>query len=297
MSPPAKKRVVKETAPPPVIIVKKGGNHGRGHHGGAWKVAYADFVTTMMALFIVLWAAGQSSDIRSSIASYFRNPAIPMLKQGGQGAGVMPAATGVVAKAEALPAPVRNETDAESETLEQAGTELRRGFEQDPDLKELLTQVQIEVRPEGLRVQIVERDESLFFEVGSARVTQALTRLLGVIARVVGRLPNNVIVEGHTDSRQYARDRRDYSNWELSADRANSARRLLEGSGLRPGQIARVVGFADHDLLLRDRPLDAQNRRVSIIVARKKLPPSAGFGSAREAIDQLGAKPAAVARP
>ena len=273
MSAPPKKRAVKESLPPPVIIIKKSGKHKGGHHGGAWKVAYADFVTTMMALFIVLWAAGQDSNVRSSIANYFRNPTAPTPKSGGTGSGVLPANTGVVGPADARDpgAQSRAEGDSEGDALEQAAAELRRGFEADPDLKGLLGQIQVDVTPEGLRVQLLEKDESLFFEVGSAQVNASLTRALALVARVIGELPNDVIVEGHTDSRQYSRDRRLYSNWELSADRANSARRLLEGSGLRGRQVVRVVGHADHELLHPSNAMDAQNRRVSVMVLRKPL--------------------------
>jgi chemotaxis protein MotB len=142
--------------------------------------------------------------------------------------------------------------------------------------------VRIDVGPEGLRVEMTERDDSVFFEVGSARVKPALTRILGTVAGVVGDMPNPVTVEGHTDTRPYSALRGGYSNWELSADRANSARRVLEASGLRPRQVTRVIGFADNDLLLRDRPLDAQNRRVSIVVARR---PVAGETDAAPAAD------------
>ena len=273
MSAPPKKRAVKESLPPPVVIIKRGGKHKGGHHGGAWKVAYADFVTTMMALFIVLWAAGQDSNVRSSIANYFRNPTAPTAKSGGEGSGVLPSNTGLVGPADARDPGAQSRADGEKEgdSLEQAATELRRSFEADPDLRGLMGQVQVEVTPEGLRVQLLEKDESLFFEVGSAQVNASLTRVLAIVARVVGELPNDVMVEGHTDARQYSRDRRLYSNWELSADRANSARRLLDASGLRARQVVRVVGHADNDLLHPENALDPQNRRVSILVLRKPL--------------------------
>jgi chemotaxis protein MotB len=150
--------------------------------------------------------------------------------------------------------------------------------------------------PEGLRIQLVERDDSLFFEIGSADVKPAMTRLLSVIAGIVGKLPNDVVVEGHTDTRQYSSQRRGYSNWELSADRANSARRVLEGTGLRARQIVRVVGFADHELLMPGAPLDAQNRRVSVIVRNMSGRPSASPGLARTAVDAVDRAMAEVAQ-
>lgn len=264
--PPGKKRQPLKEAPPPIIIIKRL-RHKGGHHGGAWKVAYADFVTTMMALFIVLWAASQSPNVRHSIASYFRNPS--MVPGSSDGAGVLPASTGVVAQAEADAGRARTEDENtdDARNLERAAEGIRLELEKDPDLRSISSQVRIEVTPEGLRIQLVERDESLFFEIGSAQVKPALTRVLRIVAVVVGQLPNNVSVEGHTDARQYTQHPRGYSNWELSADRANSARRVLESSGLRARQVTRVVGFADHDLLVDDA-LDAQNRRVSVIVKR-----------------------------
>lgn len=263
-NPAARKRKEKET-PAPIIIVKRGGRHKGGHHGGAWKVAYADFVTTMMALFIVLWAAGQSTKLRQSIASYFRTAAATAVTTG-DGTGVLPSGTGIVGAAEARTGP----TDADGQNLEKAAEKIRQAVQQDQALKELSSQVQVAVSEEGLRIQMVEKDESLLFEIGSAQLKPALVRLLKVVADVVGQLPNEVIVEGHTDSRQYSAFRGGYSNWELSAERANSARRALETSGLRPRQVIRVVGFADHDLLVPDNPLEAQNRRVGVIVWRMK---------------------------
>lgn len=240
---------------------------------GAWKVAYADFVTSMMALFIVLWAAEQNPQIRSSIANYFRNPSV--VPTASDRSGVLPGAGAVLpmtgAAAEA--APERPEA-----ALAAAATQIRAALEADPELRALRDQVRIEMTPDGLRIQLAERDDSLFFEIGSAQVKPALTRVLSVVAQVVGTLPNNVVVEGHTDTRQYVRKDRGYTNWELSADRANSARRVLEGTGLRARQIVRVVGFADHDLLLQDDPLNAQNRRVGVIVRNSSEPggPTAG---------------------
>jgi chemotaxis protein MotB len=247
-----------EGDPPPFIIRKlRRRRHGGPH--GSWKVAYSDFMTSLLALFIVLWAAEQSPQVRSSIASYFRNPSVVA---GTPEASVLPASTGVV--------PLQSlsgvGSDADDQALAEAAVRIRAALENDPTLRQLRDQVRIEMTPEGLRIQLAERDDSLLFEIGSATVKPALTRLLGAVAQVVAALPNDVAVEGHTDSRQYMRHGRGYSNWELSADRANSARRVLEGGGLRARQIARVVGFADHELALREDPLNPQNRRVSVIV-------------------------------
>lgn len=270
MSGPPKRRGVKE-AQPPVIIVKRTGRHRGGHHGGAWKVAYADFVTTMMALFIVLWAASQSPQLRESIAHYFRRPSdpVPAPMDGGGGGGILPMGRGVVGQAEAAHrATPPGVVDGDETLLKDAATAIRAAIEHDPALKAIRGQIHVEMTDDGLRIQVAERDDTLFFEIGSATIKPALTRVLGTIAQIVGRLPNDVIVEGHTDTRQYSR-RTDYSNWELSADRANSARRVLEGTGLRPRQVVRVVGLADTQLMLPETPLSTENRRVSIIVRHR----------------------------
>jgi chemotaxis protein MotB len=243
---------------PPFIIRKLRRRRHSGPHG-SWKVAYSDFMTSLLALFIVLWAAEQSPQMRSSIASYFCNPSVV---SGTPEASVLPASTGVVP----LQTVSGVGSDSDEQALTEAAVRIRAALDNDPALRPLRDQVRIEMTPEGLRIQLAERDDSLLFEIGSATVKPALIRLLGAVAQIVATLPNDVAVEGHTDSRQYTRQGRGYSNWELSADRANSARRVLEGGGLRARQIARVVGFADHDLIMREDPLNPQNRRVSVIV-------------------------------
>jgi chemotaxis protein MotB len=248
------------------VTIRRPARHKGEHHGGSWKVAYADFVTTMMALFIVLWAAGQDTHVRESVAAYFRNPSVvPVTVSGGS---VMPASTGIVASADLLanePSP-----DRDGRLLRDVAAQITGEIERAPDLRPLLDQIQVAVTAEGLRVEISERDESLFFEIGSARVKPALVHVLRIVAAAVGKIPNGVIVEGHTDSRPYTLQSRFYSNWELSADRANAARRILATEGLRAGQVARVVGFADQDLRMPGDPLNARNRRVSVLVERRQ---------------------------
>ena len=291
MSTPPKKRAAE---PAPIVVVRKVVHRG-GHHGGAWKVAYADFVTTMMALFIVLWAAGQDTNVRESIATYFRNPdAVRVAPIGARGSGLLPAKTGVVSNA-AEAAPGKGaEAEGEEQALEQAADSIRVAIDSVGDLKTLSRQIRIDVNPEGLRVQFVEFDDSLFFEVGSARLKPALTRLLAIVAETVGKLPNGVVVEGHTDERAYAREGKGYTNWELSADRANSARRVLEASGIDPRHIVRVIGYADREPLVRDNPLDPTNRRVSVIVKRRApaatpttTPAPAATSPGRDGADRL----------
>jgi chemotaxis protein MotB len=265
MSTPPKKRAAE---PAPIVVVRKVVHRG-GHYGGAWKVAYADFVTTMMALFIVLWAAGQDTNVRESIATYFRNPdAVRVAPIGGRGSSVLPTNSGGAGHAEAAPRGAAG-TEGDEQALEHAADSIRLAIESVGDLKELSRQIRIDVNPEGLRVQFVEFDDSLFFEVGSARLKPTLTRLLAIVGETVGKLPNGVIVEGHTDERAYAREGSGYTNWELSADRANSARRVLEASGIDPRHVVRVIGYADREPLVPDNRLDPTNRRVSVIVKRR----------------------------
>ena len=269
---------------PPFIIRKLRQRRPSSPHG-SWKVAYSDFVTSLLALFIVLWAAEQNPQVRASIAHYFRNPSVV---PGASDARVLPASTGVLP----LQAVSGVGSESDDQALAEAAMRIRTALEDDPALRPLRDQVRIEMTPEGLRIQLAERDDSLLFEIGSAAVKPALTRLLGAIAQIVGAMPNHVAVEGHTDSRQYTREGRGYSNWELSADRANSARRVLEGSGFRERQVARVVGFADHELFLREDPLNAQNRRVSVIVRHA----AGSHALARESLKRLSAQVEEVTR-
>jgi chemotaxis protein MotB len=269
---------MKEESPRPRIIFKKG--HGGGHHGGAWKVAYADFVTTMMALFIVLWIVGQNQEARAAIAQYFRDPGAfkegraPSINK--DGAGILPG----------QPVPGQggageNDQSKEDRSLREAGERFQQAMV-DMDLPQTLRdQIRIEVTPEGLRIEMVERDGSPFFRVGSATILPEMKPILEHLATVVDQLPNKITVEGHTDSRQY-NVTRGYSNWELSTDRTNAARKVMEAAGLTPGRIDRLVGHADRVLLVPEDPMDASNRRITIMVRRTpaatpSIPAAAGM--------------------
>ncbi len=254
----------------PRRVIKKRIVHG-GHHGGAWKVAYADFVTAMMALFIVLWIIGQSKPVKDAVAAYFRDPsglqkgAASILK-GGSGVG------GSLAPSPPTLAPPEDRKSSEQSdraALEATATTLREEIHRRISLAKLEDRIKIELIEEGLRIQLVETAQGAFFDVGSAQVKPATRDLLELIAKEVGRLPNEVVLEGYTDSRPYL-GLPSYTNWELSADRANAARRILDARGLRPFQVARVVGYADRQLANPADPLDATNRRISIIVQFQK---------------------------
>jgi chemotaxis protein MotB len=245
----------------PIFIIKKKGHGHHGHHGGAWKVAYADFVTAMMAFFLVMWIVGQSSEVKAGIAGYFRDPGA--FSDGGR--GVLPGAeSGTTGGGAPMGA-----TDVASAkaTLEQAAEEIRKALAALPEFEHLKEQVEITLTEEGLRIELREGPEDGFFDSGSAAVKPSTVAMLEVIASQLGALPNKVAVEGHTDSRPYSPSL-GYTNWELSADRANAARRILEGSGTQHGQIEAVRGYADTRLRKPDDALDAGNRRISIVVRR-----------------------------
>jgi chemotaxis protein MotB len=237
----------------PVIIVKKKVGHGGAHHGGAWKVAYADFVTAMMALFIVLWLLNTSAKVRNEIAGYFKDPKGHDKKMGTKLAGL----------GEALPLK-KDDMSSLKEKLESAMKKMQ-------DFTKIHQQVQITITQEGLRIELIETKGGFFFQNGSPTVTKEGAEILTALAEEIGKIPNHLLIEGHTDSVPYAPNVT-YSNWELSADRANSARRLMENNGLHPEQVSYVRGYADRQLRKPDNPLDPANRRVSLVVQYLDVP-------------------------
>jgi chemotaxis protein MotB len=247
----------------PVIIIKKKGGAHAGHHGGAWKVAYADFVTAMMAFFLVMWLVNQSPAVKASVAGYFRDPGAFDTTKGG---GILPGGaeglreTGVTPTPKAIP----NDVKSAQEILEKAAEHLREALKKIPSLKALEDRIEITLTPEGLRIELLETAKNSFFAVGSADLLPETVEILAVISKELGGLGNAVALEGHTDSRKYASDA--YGNWELSSDRANAARRAMERFGLHVGQINGVRGYADTRLRTPKEPLDARNRRISIVV-------------------------------
>jgi len=254
-----------EQPPRPRVVVKKG--HGGGHHGGAWKVAYADFVTTMMALFIVLWIIGQSEGTREAIAKYFRDPgafrqgASPSLLSGGAGVlppGVPPSGAEGEGQGKA----------AEERALQAAAAEFSEALKDMGLFESLKDQIRIEVTAEGLRIEMMERDHVPFFRVGSPVIIHPMKPLLERMAGILAKLPNQITIEGHTDARRYG-NRDGYSNWELSTDRAHSARKAMETAGLSNGRVDSIIGHADRVLLVPSHPLHASNRRISVLVRRQ----------------------------
>jgi len=252
-----------ESGNQPVIVVKKKSGHEE-HHGGAWKVAYADFVTAMMAFFLVMWLVGQSEEVKESVQMYFQDP-VGFMKGKGQGAlhgGGSPAKSLRPGKADAATI-----LQKEREALLDVGRRIQQSLESMPELTSLMDYIDIEMTPEGLRIQLIDSEDksSNFFDLGSAHLKPKTSLLLKAISSELGRLPNYIVVEGHTDSKPFT-GRDGYSNWELSADRANSARKLMESSGLKSDQVVEVRGYADNLPRLPDNPTDPRNRRVAIIV-------------------------------
>ncbi len=243
------------------VIKKKKVAHG-GSHGGAWKVAYADFVTAMMSLFIVLWIVGQSKQVKSYVAQYFRDPGAfnEETRSGAMSGGLVPVHNESMSKAGI---PVDNQT-SQMMTLKKEGEKLKNMIQSTPEFKKFTDQIKITVSKEGLRIELIENAQGLFFDVGSAQVKPETVTLLKMIAKELSTLPNQIIIEGYTDARPYVRT--DYTNWELSADRANSARRIMQDGGLRQKQVMEVRGYGDRKLRDPEHPYDFSNRRVSILV-------------------------------
>ncbi len=298
----------------PVIIIKrvKKGGHG-GHHGGAWKVAYADFVTAMMAFFLLLWLLNATTEEqRKGISDYFAPNSVSKNTSGSGGVlggqtltrdgsmrrlgaavtlsmptppaeseetqpldGESPGSGGAMDEAERAKAKLGEDADAEdlqrmrakreSENFAEADKEIRQAIQDIPELKAISDSLIIDRTPEGMRIQIVDQDKMSMFALGSATPLDGTKRLLGEIAKVVNKLPNKIAVSGHTDSTPYSRSS-SYTNWELSSDRAQAARRSLLEGGLDAARIDRVMGKADKDPLLPAEPASPRNRRLAIVL-------------------------------
>ncbi len=272
----------------PIIIVKKKGGHG-GHHGGAWKVAYADFVTAMMAFFLVMWLVGQDKAVKAGVGGYFRDP----VGFAAGGRGVLPGGDSID---QPKPQGPVSSVDDERQRLEAVVAHIKDGIDAVPAFSTLGDQVEYSVTPEGLRIDLIEKAESSFFDSGSAMLHGESEHILGVIARELGQLDHVLVVEGHTDSHGYlASDR--YSNWELSADRANAARRVMERQGLRAGQVTSVTGHADRQLRVPTDAFDPRNRRVSILVRNPIMTPSAASGQTPTETTPIPADASAASPP
>jgi chemotaxis protein MotB len=284
-------------APRPIIIkkVKKGGH---AHHGGSWKVAFADFATAMMAFFLLMWLMeATTEEQKGAISEYFNNPSdvqgaspvpspTPMQGPGGASTSMIKLGGGMELHREAA-APVAaapptpgtqtqtraDDDGAQDEKLDNerlAGLleELHKAIDERESLAKFKDQILLDVTPEGVRIQIVDHERRSMFPLGSARLEDFSSDILKELAHIVSGVPNRISISGHTDKRPYVAV--NYTNWELSADRANAARRALLNGGLAPEKIGRVVGLASSVLLDPSAPESPVNRRISIVVMNKR---------------------------
>jgi chemotaxis protein MotB len=262
----------------PIIVIKKKGGHA-GHHGGAWKVAYADFVTAMMALFIVLWLLSSSAKVQEAVGGYFRDPSGTAKLAGSDMQGV--AENFVITK----------------DNMEELKEQLQKTIREVPNFDKLKNNIDMTVTNEGLRIELTESATGTFFDSGSTKISTDGADLLIALAEELGKLQNTLALEGHTDSKQYP-EASTYGNWELSSDRANAARRLVTQHGIRPDQVTQVRGFADQRLRKKDNPLDPSNRRISLIVQYlNKKPTEAKDAPGAEGKHGVEGKPAGEAKP
>ena len=309
------------------IIIKKVKAEEHASHGGAWKVAYADFVTAMMAFFLLLWLLNATTEEqKKGIAEYFTPASVAKGKTGAGGlfGGVTmtkdgplrsaggPREGGVTGPTPAEPAREDPNVDAEDEVLgdgtlqaelaekeaesfEQAAQQIRLALQSVPELAELKDSLLIDKTPEGLRIQLVDQDRMSMFASGSASPLEHTRRLLQLVTDAVKNLPNKLSITGHTDAVPF-RGKNDYSNWELSADRANGARRQLLEGGLDPSRIYSVQGKSDTEPLIADDPTAPQNRRVSIVLLREVKPPRRAAAIRQEGDRFFDAAPPAALR-
>ncbi len=254
------------------IIIKRRKAHAHAHHGGAWKVAYADFVTAMMAFFLVMWLVSQSDEVKMNIAGYFQDP-IAFGQAGGVTIldGGAPRGGKSAADPSASPAILYDKNAAMKARLEKEAKEIVQALDQVAALKDVMDQIEVEATSEGLRIQLMENEDSHFFEIGGSKLSPSGVDVVAAIGRVIGPLGRGVAVEGHTDSHKYSQ-RAGYTNWELSADRANAARLLLQSSGVSPAQVKEIRGYADTRLKYADAPEDPRNRRIAILVLNGSEP-------------------------
>ena len=306
----------------PIIVIKKIKKVAGGHHGGAWKVAYADFVTAMMAFFLLLWLLNvTTSEQRDAIANFF-DPTHPTINDSKSGAGGvmggttistegsmsstmqeirLPNNSGAARKGAAVSAEGSKSTakqleeklrEREEKRFEQAKKEIEKSLKENPDLAELQKHLMVDITPEGLRIQIIDQEDQPMFQSGSAQVLEKARKLIVLAAGVIKTMPNSVSIRGHTDAYKY-KSGATYTNWELSADRANSTRRVLLESSIDEKRLSNVMGKADREHMFPDKPLDARNRRISIILENEDLE-SLVEREGKAAANEIGASDEAV---
>jgi chemotaxis protein MotB len=264
------------------IVIKRIKKGGHGAHGAAWKIAYADFVTAMMAFFLLMWLLGSTTkgDLKG-ISEYFQSP-LQVSLSGGDGSGDsnsvvtgggedLTRSAGAVKRGEIQARKHRiNEIQKkERARMEDLARLLNQAIDTNEKIAQFKNQIRVEITPDGLRIQIVDDFKRPMFDIGSARVKDYMRDILREFGQVLNEVDSKIVLTGHTDSAQYASGDKSYSNWELSADRANASRRELIAGGIDAQKIVRVVGLADSSLLDKDNPMNPLNRRISIIVLNK----------------------------
>lgn len=253
----------------PIIIKKKKGHGDHGHHGGSWKVAYADFVTAMMAFFMVMWIMGLSDETKAQVQGYFNDPmgfakSQPLSKSIVNFKGMAPPMTDISKKKE-----VSTQKVQDQEELEETEATIMEAIKSDPELKGLFKNIETDVTEEGLRIEFVETAGAVFFESGGAIVRSEAQRAIHRIAPILAASKRPIIIEGHTDARPYQGS--GYDNWDLSTDRAAALRRLLKANGVGVSQIMQVRGYADTKLRVVEDPYHFANRRVTILLPFKPI--------------------------
>jgi chemotaxis protein MotB len=279
------------------IIIKRVKKVSGGHHGGAWKVAYADFVTAMMAFFLLLWLLNVTTDEqKAELAAFFIDPSHPKIASNVSGSdgvlgGTSQSKVGSMTEMNQPPITplTRNQTpndatdkdtkhvsesqfdrlkrEQEEKDFTETKEKLQQAIQNDPELKELSQNLLVDMTIEGLRIQILDQQGEPMFPSGSAKMFQKTNKLISLVAKVIKNMPNNLSIRGHTDGKPF-RGSGGYSNWELSADRANASRRALIANGVIASKIANVVGKSDTDHIEKKNPFDSKNRRISIVLLR-----------------------------
>ena len=301
------------------IVIKKIRKGGHGHHGGAWKIAYADFVTAMMAFFLLMWLLGSTTkgDL-NGISEYFKQP-LKLSLMGGSGSGdatsvIKGGGTDLTRKTGQVNRDMQGkqkggtpeEIEAERVLQEQEAQrltilkqQLEQAIEQNPTLQAFRNQLLIDITSEGLRVQMVDQQNRPMFAMGSSELQPYAREILREVGKVANEVRNRISISGHTDATPYSGGERGYSNWELAADRANAARRELVSGGMEDHRIARVVGLASASLLDASDPFNPINRRVSIIIMNRRAEQAARQDGWTVQADESGPKglPGAAVSP
>ncbi len=307
-----------DVAPP--IIIRRARHRKHGYHGGAWKVAYADFVTAMMAFFLVMWLIGVGTrEQKAAISEYFKNPSMtpgtatiaPPGKVGPGGAsdsmiklgGAMDLPRGPGKDKHGMPVVKKNVEDAlkqaraaDKARLEELMKQLNAAIQSSQALAPFKDQLLLDITPEGLRIQIVDKLNRPMFDIGSARLKPYTVQILHELGESINGVPNKISISGHTDDAAYTGEQ-NYSNWELSADRGNAARRALIAGGLEADKVSRVVGLAASVPFDRQNRADPINRRISIIVMTTQAEKAARSQEMTDGKDAIAAAPSTPARP